>query len=1555
MLSRSHEDSATQLIARLARHFLRREMHLASAAHTFDTLINKARSDRISAPVAARVVKEGSQIVASGSATAMEGSEDVMAQIANVMNTPTFQLVALLEHATRHLNSFPSVLYAAGEQRGGADFEFLPRLFLHGLLEDTLLGLSHCEINCPDDTMLQAKVSPTADGHWMVPDAGSAQRTVVRARGNGRCFVLVTSMQDCIVIFVPSSETSFGGPNGEFIVHLFECHHGIIAVPERLQKLECLTSVGKARDVEAEAGSKDRGQEMDGKTSPISAPLSTAARTFFAALSRLHEFNVARTVYQSLRHGCTVASESSDRTRRLCSEHNHAIDVSELLNLRIRLQDVRRAAGPTRGDVRGDARIDAAEEESDIGRETSRIDTHFRAILAGRFAQLDSGEMYFDCPQALPQASLLRSDDRGEAEAAVDAAEQSPASAPSTANEEIGRSSAESAGACQPLFLSFTVALCRTRATPVGNTIKDVEQYTITDSIAGPLRKALANSRAVSLRSRGRTEIRMQLLSLPVMVETFSYLERAEAEDLNETDSTSSASTAARRIHAMTWSSDRSELLQHLSTTSITVSQSALIDECRQGLYSLVNDDVLETLGQIMDVSTKSDAAATATATASVPAATSAGFSLTDAHIVRRCIDELSVAKSPSVRSRKLPIKLVPTLRLSGAAVAVGGLSGRSSQRNQNQNQKREQIALLALAELCNEILRSFNAVQINNSFVLRVAEEEVKDDEAAGTAATAGSSDASSKSAAATAEANPAAGAKHDADDDHAATPESEEVGGSGTRRVRWGATWALLHLHPSSLSAERRVARLQRENTDVAIWALPRLAGHITISLHHNAVASGDGAAAGAHECSPRESVATYIMNRLEATIERVVHRTNQKLLLYQLHESRVCSPLLISPSSSSDMAINVAQTIAKRRREQKQFQHQQKYDLSSPSVGVVGLHHGDELTHFEVDEFACACRHRIRLPLQDRLTYSTALQAVNDVLAPFAARELDVRSEAAGPGRERFMYVYRDSGDRVFYLILSAMQRLGVGDSVMIVSDNKTRLGLNVGEIGKIVKDDHDSRPFTVRRENGALTSCYTESELMRANSTRKQTAATSTRRPLLELAVLGVDECSNEVAVDLTAMLVDKIATMSVAVLSGLLLRNPLYPHFQPTDIAFVRPPGAPPAAASRMLLPAPLTAPRCSIRAFVLTMNQKLTHFFTPFALTTAFQAEAGVELSERLVFEDVDAAGRSRKRTTSDSSTAQHRHHQQQQLPKQEDESVESVEQHEDDLLFGLSGESPNETVPLDPRVWHPALRHYRVMQSRADTQTTAGDAAAKPWNWNWRNVNPMSSTAATTEVEEEVPQAAVARRLSALASPVFTGLRRILERRVAVFASAGSAIGDAPPAPADGKISGSAATPSADRRGVFRRPSSSRGGGGSSTASSSTLGSVAAAGSGSTARNHSVSVIYIGLQERSPGAFVYAAFTSGFTAHRPPFRDDDSSASAGDDGVVIDAMHADEHDEPPKRNEALAGISTWTPARRLPLEAKSRPLVLSTAACASRPRFDLTACVWCRGELNSI
>ena len=815
------------------------------------------------------------------------------------------------------------------------------------------------------------------------------------------------------------------------------------------------------------------------------------------------------------------------------------------------------------------------------------------------------------------------------------------------------------------------------------------------------------------------------------------------------------------------------------------------------------------------------------------------------------------------------------------------------------------------------------------------------------------------------------------------------EEPAGSD---AAWAPTWAVLHVHPSTERATRRAppgAGPDDGGVGNARWSMPRLAANITIHLHH-----APGTAEREHH--------VRIMDGIHRAVDKVVRRTNQKLLLHQLHETRVCSPLLIAPTSSHDMARNGARAIAAERGAASGraplLLPQGAGALNSASTGTGGagaaattassrrtaadekdkerlravrtaaaIHMAPdgEVRRFELDEFACPVRHRIRLPLQDRLTYSTALQAVNDVLAPFAARELDLRGDTAG--RERYIYVYEDRGGNIFYLILSAMERLAMGDAVLIAGEDKTRQGLDVGEVGTIVQDDHDSRPFTVRRANGELTSCYTESELMRASTEM------SSRRPLLELVVLGVAPCSAEVAVDLTSILVGKIAAMSVAVLSGLLLRNPMYPHFQPTDIAFVRPKGAAPAAASRMLLPAPLAAPRCSIRACVLTLNQKLAHFFTPLRLTTAFQAEEGLQLSERLVFEEVVAAGPSAAgggaAAESGSAAAA--------------AATATRKLHDDDFMTGLgaSGAS-DEAGPLDPRVWHPSMRHYRVMESslasavasRASvppskaatgaSKTSAGAAAAQAWGWE------KGGAEADGGGDE------VSRRLAALATPVFTGLERIVERRVAIYASAGATIADSPPTPLSGRGGANADVTIAtatSRRGAERNASSSTGqlprqqqpqprlhsarsGAVRSHSSSNRGGATAANLASSSRRSHGVSVIYLGFQERAPGAFVYAAFTHGFLSHSPPMhphRPGSAAAAAAAAMTVTAAAATMARGSSPSNTVALKASSEWTPAIRMPLGTPLREIRHGTEACASIPRFDLTACVWCRGAVR--
>jgi hypothetical protein len=562
--------------------------------------------------------------------------------------------------------------------------------------------------------------------------------------------------------------------------------------------------------------------------------LSAALRTFCAALARLHEFNVARAVYQSMRHGCAVSVESSDRTRALCAQHNHVVDVSELLRVRLRLRRLRKQEAARRdggGGAEAEAEAEAEAAAAASAAVAARLDAHFRNILGGRFKRLDNGTTFFDCTAAA--ATNVAAHDVAAASGSAPPSLHSPRSA-SGATLNAG----ESESACQPLFLSLSLALCRTRATAVGESLEVVARHAVVDSIARPLGAMLSASDGGdgggdggdggSGGGRGveraqRTELRLQLLSLPVIEETFSYLERGT--DLHDQDSKSSAADGAS-ARAASWSVDRATLLRHLSTASITVEQMALVDECRRGMCSLVSDDVLFSLGRLVDSRPGSGAAGRADADENRGAhvdrrkdedadeTRASPLQLGDAHLVRRSMEDLAAAASPSVSSRTIPVKIVPTRsarivgasasagdgwRGTGASASAGGAARRGAIATAGR--KREQAALLALGILCDEILAAFRAVQTGNTFVLRVY------DERGGAAGGEGAA-------------------------------ERCVVGGGGGGGAAWAPTWALIHVHPSTERVARRAppgAGADDGGVGHAWWSTPRLAAHVTIHLHH------------------------------------------------------------------------------------------------------------------------------------------------------------------------------------------------------------------------------------------------------------------------------------------------------------------------------------------------------------------------------------------------------------------------------------------------------------------------------------------------------------------------------------------------------------------------------------------------------------------------------------------------------------------------------------------------------------------------------------------------
>lgn len=64
-------------------------------------------------------------------------------------------------------------------------------------------------------------------------------------------------------------------------------------------------------------------------------------------------------------------------------------------------------------------------------------------------------------------------------------------------------------------------------------------------------------------------------------------------------------------------------------------------------------------------------------------------------------------------------------------------------------------------------------------------------------------------------------------------------------------------------------------------------------------------------------------------------------------------------------------------------------------------------------------------------------------------------------------------------------SGSDRLTIGDRVMLAKPC-SKSGLAMGEIGVIVKDDHDSRPYKVQCKGGVVSDYYTVEELRRAST-------------------------------------------------------------------------------------------------------------------------------------------------------------------------------------------------------------------------------------------------------------------------------------------------------------------------------------------------------------------------------------------------------------------------------------------------------------------------------------
>jgi hypothetical protein len=270
--------------------------------------------------------------------------------------------------------------------------------------------------------------------------------------------------------------------------------------------------------------------------------------------------------------------------------------------------------------------------------------------------------------------------------------------------------------------------------------------------------------------------------------------------------------------------------------------------------------------------------------------------------------------------------------------------------------------------------------------------------------------------------------------------------------------------------------------------------------------------------HVCFHKSLVSLDEQQRIKQMVEKAVVDTvrlvNQTCLLATLNASRVCSSLMI-PMTEEDQAAMDPSTV------------------TTP----VTYHssHGSQYP-FVPGHFACPRRESLTLPVHERVAPAVALSnLVTLALLPFAVTN------------RVHVYVYQEKSGAVFYMRLSDKKMEPPKPSTpSLGSPLEGKTGEAVARA--IVSSDHRASPVTSP-----------------IGSPSASPPPGSAEAACLYLDVYGVEYPTDEISVEFHKMLQNKLATVTLSLLSQLLHRNPLF-RLTPADHRFIRPAASAPAKA-----------------------------------------------------------------------------------------------------------------------------------------------------------------------------------------------------------------------------------------------------------------------------------------------------------------------------------------------------------------------------------------------------
>jgi hypothetical protein len=314
-------------------------------------------------------------------------------------------------------------------------------------------------------------------------------------------------------------------------------------------------------------------------------------------------------------------------------------------------------------------------------------------------------------------------------------------------------------------------------------------------------------------------------------------------------------------------------------------------------------------------------------------------------------------------------------------------------------------------------------------------------------------------------------------------------------------------------------------------------------------------------------KASLRVRVLNALRQRIRLIGKRVNQLFLLYQLHDTKVCS-VLLEPEHDDEDAEGTKSKRNSRSPRQSSDQSHESRQLSQLQ--------NQQYTHtlYYPGQFSMPIVHVMALPLNERLQPSTAIKAlINSTLHHFQVTN------------RRHMFVYRQQDGHTFYLRLLSysgdlreFEHSAYLDSALVTASHDTALHTTPIPIPE------SGRPRAASSVSSATTS------------------GVNAQQSYLIVKVYGIDPPSSEITEQLHKLLEKKLHAITLSIISTLLGRNPQM-KLTPADVNFLRPADRAPQRQYHIALPTHLLA---DPYLYLLFLKQNLAkqhlhvmHFATP--------------------------------------------------------------------------------------------------------------------------------------------------------------------------------------------------------------------------------------------------------------------------------------------------------------------------------------------------------------------